>query len=242
MSALPTGTVTFVFADIEGSATRWERQPVVSRWVARLRVHDVQGQAVLRWPARPRTVVQAERRLTLIPMQPRPHHVLAQPADAPAPASAVARPSVVQFTPPGNSATVPRWHPANSRADATAPIPTSLVEYDHLRSGVPVRVRNSPLLPSLARFADQSLPRVVLGPLWEALRASGILPGLILLGWFLLATRKIALLCVHVAMLQLLPLSLLGAADRFPIPTGRTARTTATLQEVRVVRSVGHTR
>ena len=27
MSELPAGTVTFLFTDIEGSTTRWERQP-----------------------------------------------------------------------------------------------------------------------------------------------------------------------------------------------------------------------
>ena len=31
MTALPTGTVTFLFTDIEGSTARWEHQPEAMR-------------------------------------------------------------------------------------------------------------------------------------------------------------------------------------------------------------------
>src|SRR3712207_89605 len=38
MPDLPTGTVTFLFTDIEGSTTRWERQPQIMQ--AALARHD----------------------------------------------------------------------------------------------------------------------------------------------------------------------------------------------------------
>ncbi|MCC6176137.1 MAG: hypothetical protein IT305_12595 [Chloroflexi bacterium] len=158
------------------------------------------------------------------------------------------------FTQARDHATVRRWHPEHSRIDVAAPIPTSLVEYDRLRSSVPVQGRYFSSFLGLARFADQPLPEFVLGPLWEALRTSGTLPRLIPLGWFFLAARrryrsgflvrqpgKVALLLVHPMMLQLLPMSLLGTAEPISIPMGPTAMPTATLQEVRVVRSVGPT-
>jgi class 3 adenylate cyclase len=45
MPDLPTGTVTFLFTDIEGSTTRWEHHPEAMR--AALARHDALLRAVL---------------------------------------------------------------------------------------------------------------------------------------------------------------------------------------------------
>lgn len=162
---------------------------------------------------------------------------------------------VVRFAPDRDRAIAIPWQPERWSAGVTVPLPTSLEAYDRLRPGASVQVRYFPPLPDIARFADQSLMSVVFGPLWEALRESGILLDVLLLAWLILATRyrwwpgfltrdprKLALLLVHLMMLQLLPLSLLGTADLVPAPTGPAAATMATLQEVQLIRSVGHTR
>jgi class 3 adenylate cyclase len=45
MTSLPTGTITFLFTDIEGSTPLWERDPV--KMEAALQVHnDVLNQAI----------------------------------------------------------------------------------------------------------------------------------------------------------------------------------------------------
>ena len=45
MGELPSGTVTFLFTDIEGSTTRWERQPEAMRTA--LALHDALVRAAI---------------------------------------------------------------------------------------------------------------------------------------------------------------------------------------------------
>src|SRR5574341_1265666 len=82
---------------------------------------------------------------------------------------------VVHYTPRVGEAVPIPWQPDRGRDGYTVSLPTSLESYDHLRPGTTVQVSYFPPLPDVARLADQSLPEIVFGPLWEGLRESGIL-------------------------------------------------------------------
>lgn len=162
---------------------------------------------------------------------------------------------VVAFEPASDEAVRVPWQPGRWAGGVSAPVATDLATYDRLRPGSAVQVRYFPPAPDIARLAEQSLAEVVFGPLLDELRESGLLLDVLLLGWFVLATkrrwwpgffttdpRKLGLLLLHLVFLQAWPLSMLGMRDLLPPPSGPLLQTTATVQEVRVIRSIGHAR
>lgn len=161
----------------------------------------------------------------------------------------------VHFTPDTTGSLTVPWQPDRWRHGVTASLPLARADYDRIAIEEVVRVRYLPVLPDVARLAHQSLAEVLLGPLLESLLASGLHWGIICLAWIILSARrgwwpgyfldsprKLIWLPVHLIMAQLLPLSLLGTNDLLPPPSGELRSATATIQEVREIRAVGHTR
>lgn len=160
-----------------------------------------------------------------------------------------------RYEPAAGRAIVPPWRADQAAGPVTADLPIDLATYDRLAVGQQVRVLYFPPLPELARLADQPLAGVILGPLAESFVQSNIALDLALLAWIVLTVKrrwrptlltirphKLGLCLLHLAFLQLCPLSMLGIRDLLPPPDAPLLEANGTVQEVQPIRSVGNTR